>query len=231
MATKCFIVAGLVAACGLTAPVLAGAGDHAEVILARDSTGKLVVGLDFEMPVEIPESVFPGFPGHADSVPGFASLGFDEPLADRFVVDPAADLEVVLVSMDAGVGVLNSTGSAFLLPGETLYFGPSFFDYHPIWNIPVGEHGEVFSATFIARDRSGTHADSEPFTLTLTPAPCEGDFNTDNAVNTLDLVFFLGKFGGTFAHGDPGHEADLNHDGVVNTVDLVVFLGRFGQPC
>jgi hypothetical protein len=71
------------------------------------------------------------------------------------------------------------------------------------------------------------YADSLSLVLTP-PAACSGDFNHDGAVNTADLVSFLGKFGQSVAPGTP---QDMNADGVVNTLDLTRFLGRFGQPC
>ncbi|MFM9959370.1 MAG: GC-type dockerin domain-anchored protein [Phycisphaerales bacterium] len=59
---------------------------------------------------------------------------------------------------------------------------------------------------------------------------CPADFNNDGSVNTPDLTYFLGRFGGTF--NPPGSErADLNADGVVNTADLTRFLGAFGKAC
>ncbi len=59
---------------------------------------------------------------------------------------------------------------------------------------------------------------------------CPADFNNDGFVNTPDLTYFLGRFGGTF--NPPGSErADLNADGLVNTADLTKFLGAFGRSC
>ncbi|MFM9959369.1 MAG: GC-type dockerin domain-anchored protein [Phycisphaerales bacterium] len=59
---------------------------------------------------------------------------------------------------------------------------------------------------------------------------CPADFNNDGSVNTPDLTYFLGRFGGTF--NPPGSErADLNADGSVNTADLTRFLGAFGRAC
>ncbi len=60
------------------------------------------------------------------------------------------------------------------------------------------------------------------------PPPCPGDLNNDRAVNTADLVIFLGDFGSTVT---PGTGPDFNSDGSVNTTDLVFFLGRFGTAC
>ncbi|MBN8643677.1 MAG: hypothetical protein J0L61_00350 [Planctomycetes bacterium] len=59
---------------------------------------------------------------------------------------------------------------------------------------------------------------------------CRGDFNNDGVIGTPDLVYFLGRFGGTFP--PPGSEpADLNADGLVSTPDLTIFLGAFGRTC
>lgn len=61
------------------------------------------------------------------------------------------------------------------------------------------------------------------------PPVCLGDLNGDQAVNTADLVMFLGQFGHTAS--PTGSGADFVADGVVNTADLVFFLGRFGNAC
>lgn len=202
-----------------------------EVIFGRNVDGRLVADTGFAMPHKLPSSLFSAYPGFTDPFPGFESLDFDVPAEGLFTLSPGAQIEVILVSMDPGVRMLNDTGSGFLAVGETYFFGSPFFDFHPLWQVPHGYNGQVFSATFIARDRSGTHADSEPFTLTLTPAPCPGDFNGDAKVNTPDLVYFLGRFGGAPVSGEPWGGGDLNNDGAVDTQDLVAFLARFGKRC
>lgn len=65
------------------------------------------------------------------------------------------------------------------------------------------------------------------FATASTPA-CPGDLSGDSAVDTVDLVIFLGQFGQLVA---PGSGADFSGDGVINTVDLVIFLGVFGTAC
>lgn len=59
------------------------------------------------------------------------------------------------------------------------------------------------------------------------PPPCVGDLNHDGAVNTVDLVIFLGQFG----QSGSGLSADFDGNGTVNTQDLTRFLGVFGVPC
>jgi hypothetical protein len=62
---------------------------------------------------------------------------------------------------------------------------------------------------------------SEPATVTVLP-----DLVADGAIDTIDLVFFLARFG--TAGETP---ADINGDGVVNTLDLTKFLAAFGRGC
>ncbi len=63
----------------------------------------------------------------------------------------------------------------------------------------------------------------------LIPEFLLGDLNGDCAVTTVDLIFFLGRYGSV-----PGATAltgDLNGDGMVDTADLVRILPRFGSTC
>jgi len=47
------------------------------------------------------------------------------------------------------------------------------------------------------------------------------DFNTDLAVNVLDLAFLAGKYGTSNA------TCDLNGDGTVNEADITLWLAGF----
>ncbi|MFM9957761.1 MAG: hypothetical protein ACKVZJ_06775 [Phycisphaerales bacterium] len=67
------------------------------------------------------------------------------------------------------------------------------------------------------------NATSLSATLSVLP-----DFNGDNAVNTPDLVFFLGVFGTSVPAFS---SADISGDGSINTGDLVLFLASFGSTC
>ncbi len=231
MRTLCLSVVTAAAICSLSAPAFGRGGTHPEVQVAQDAAGRIVAGLPFEMPVELPDSIFPGFPGWADSVPGFASVFVADPDNGVFLPNPDSQLEFLVTDIDTGLGLLNDHGSAFMSVGETFFLGQPDFDTHPLWNIPAATHGQVFSITIVLRDRAHLMSDSEPITLTLTPAPCAGDFNNDGAINTSDLVELLVHFGQSIEHGEPGHETDMNHDGVVNTADLTQFLARFGLVC
>ncbi len=52
---------------------------------------------------------------------------------------------------------------------------------------------------------------------------CEGDLNSDNVVNGMDLAILLGAWGSGKAVGD------LNGDGIVNGADLAILLGSWGK--
>jgi len=89
-----------------------------------------------------------------------------------------------------------------------------------------GETGTVEGASAPFRGSPG------PQRVAVAPFACPGDFNSDNAVNTSDLVAFLGQFGGTCDSLPQGTRCgDFNSDNLVNTTDLVAFLVRFEQTC
>jgi len=55
---------------------------------------------------------------------------------------------------------------------------------------------------------------------------CAGDLNSDNLVNTTDLLLFLSLLGCTDYCA-----ADFNQDGISNTTDLLLFLAYYGNIC
>lgn len=78
-------------------------------------------------------------------------------------------------------------------------------------------------------NRAGTilaagRLDGQPYELLLTPA-CSGDFNLDRAVDTRDVVAFLGAW----AAGDEA--ADFDENGVLDTRDVTAFLGAWASGC
>lgn len=78
---------------------------------------------------------------------------------------------------------------------------------------------------------SATCAGANNYSGTFTASIyCPGNLvDSDNAVDTADLVRFLGRFGQPASPACSG--ADLVRDGVINTADLTRFLGRFGSLC
>ncbi|MCC7387451.1 MAG: hypothetical protein IT431_01655 [Phycisphaerales bacterium] len=60
----------------------------------------------------------------------------------------------------------------------------------------------------------------------LTPmSSCPGDFNSDGAVDTRDVLAFLNAW----SAGDP--RGDFNGDGSVNTIDVLAFLNAWSAGC
>ena len=66
--------------------------------------------------------------------------------------------------------------------------------------------------------------------VTLSPPPCEGDFDHDGDVDGSDLAVFAADFGRTDCTGSPDPcEGDFDDDGDVDGSDLAVFAADFGR--
>ena len=141
-----------------------------EVILVGcNSAGGLVVDSDFDQPVGLPASIFPGISGYATGELGIHSTVFDDPANDFFQLSVAADFRFILLAKDAGMEVWNDTGSGYMGTNDSFFIGPSPFDTHPIWNIANGTPGNAYSLTLKLHDLNGVYPDSEPFVLSFTP--------------------------------------------------------------
>ena len=114
-------------------------GHEAELIIGRTAGNQLKIHFDAKLPVDMPVSVFPGFPGWAAFEQGFESTALDEPDEDFYQLDPMSDIEFVLVSQDEGIRISSDSGGGFVPVGGTFHFGQPFFDFHPIWNIFDGQ--------------------------------------------------------------------------------------------
>ena len=148
---------------------------HEEQVLlvGRTAAGELHVHMDFNQPVELPVSIFPGIPGYAFGELAFHSTILDEPAEDLFQLSTAADFRFVLLAKDAGMEVWNDTGSGYMATNDTFFIGPSPFDTHPIWNIVNGTPGNTYSLTLMLHDLNNVYADSDPFVLSFTPIQLE----------------------------------------------------------
>lgn len=149
---------------------LALAHEEQVIVVGHTAAGALVVDSDFEQPVELPASIFPGIDGFAIGELAFHSLIADDPTNDFFQVSPAADFRFVLLAKDAGVEVWNDTGSGFMRTNESFFVGPAPFDAHPIWNIVATAPATELALTLLVRDVNGVYADSAPFALRFVAA-------------------------------------------------------------
>jgi hypothetical protein len=119
-------------------------------------------------PMDMPESTLPGFTGYVMIELAFQSL--EAPNAHGQVpLETGADIRIVLDSIDPGLLLYN--GATPLSPGGELALGSPFFHYIPLWQVPDGPQGLVYSATFHARDAAGFHTDSAPLTFSFITVP------------------------------------------------------------
>ena len=97
-------------------PVLlaAGAAAHDEIHFAHDGAGKLLIDLHLELPLLMPESQLPEFPGYTVIDMGMVALDTKNTEKGLFILDPNCSIDVTLVSIDPELGFW--TGAEFLRP-------------------------------------------------------------------------------------------------------------------
>jgi len=137
------------------------------IVVGRNAAGELKIDSDFDQPVVLPVSVFPGIPGYATGELALHSTIQDDPTNDFFQLSTAADFQLILLAKDPGMEVWNGTG--YMKTNDTLSVGPSPFDNHPVWNLMNGTPGNAYSLTLKLHDLNGVYSDSEPFVLSFTP--------------------------------------------------------------
>jgi len=137
------------------------------IVVGRNAAGKLVIDSDFDQPVGLPVSIFPGISGYATGELALHSTSFDDPTNDFFQLSTAADFRFILLAKDPGIEVW--TGAGFMNTNDMYYVGSPPFDTHPIWNILNGTPGNSYSLTLKLRDLNGVYPDSEPFELSFSP--------------------------------------------------------------
>jgi len=170
--------------------LLAGSSTRGEdeIDFGQNIAGELKSRIEFDEPLPLPRSVFPGITGYATGAVGFHSIFFDEPTNDFFQLSLAADFRFILLAKDPGMEVWNDHGSAYMTNGESFYVGPPIFDTHPVWNIVSGTTGNVYSLTLKLHDVNGVYADSDPVTISFTPiAPATLSIQ-DNPDSTVTIT-------------------------------------------
>jgi hypothetical protein len=159
-----------------------------------------------------------GFPNLGPGVPVSLNYsvertgGADSPEAgEDLLVEYWSDAgEWVVLRTFAGNGLDETDFTSFsdALPADALHTNFRF-RFHRLQG-SVGEFDDYFV---------------DDISITLPSAPCPGDLNGDNVVDTADLGILIGEF------GIPGALADLNEDGTVDTADLGILIGVFGTSC
>lgn len=214
----CLAAAAWFCACGV-------ARGHEELIIGRTAANQLKIHFHAKLPVDMPVSVFPGFPGWVAVEQGFESTSLDEPDEDFFQLDQNSDIEFVLVSQDPGIRISNDTGNGYTPVGGTFHFGQPFFDFHPIWNIFDGAPGSEYSIVLFVRDRAAISSDSEEVIVTFTPVrPAAGDADGNGVIDAADITVFINVLLGI--DSDPVHVAgaDVDASGAADGEDIAPFV-------
>jgi hypothetical protein len=161
---RCILCVAAIVAAGMSQSL---AHEEQVIVVGRNAAGELVVDSDFDQPVELPVSIFPGIPGYATGELALHSTILDDPTNDFFQLSAAADFRFILLAKDPGMEVWNGTG--YLGTSEVYSIGTSPFDVHPVWNLVNGTPGTEYALTLMLRDLNGVYPDSEPFVLSFTP--------------------------------------------------------------
>lgn len=198
---------------------------HDEVHFAHDGAGKLVIDLHLELPLLMPESQLPEFPGYVVVDMGMVALDAKDAKKGLFILDPSCSIDITLVAIDPELGFW--TGTQFLPVGESHTLGHPYFHLHFVYHATETAHpGEHYQMTFVASDSTGLYQPSEPFTLIFEPFEvCEGDVNLDGTTDQGDLGILLANYGQSVL---PNTDGDLNGDGTVDQADLGILLTDYG---
>jgi hypothetical protein len=93
------------------------------------------------------------------------------------------------------------------------------------WRLPPSGGIDDVRVRVVARDIRFQNA-SDGAAISILPGDgCPADFNSDGAVNTLDVLAFLNAW----SAGEPS--ADFNADGQINTLDVLAFLNAWSAGC
>jgi len=198
------------------------------------------------IPAWIVEADFFLNPGNlSSSTPPPAALA--EPYASGYIFLPAAEEFIPLVAtiQEPTDGSTFFVGDIVTFFAEIEYGEPPYtFKWYSDENGYLGAGQELktnalsvvrrdgsivpHTITLMASDSQGNTA-SDSIQVTITPKPCEGDFDKDGDVDGSDLAVFAMDFGRTNCDINPECEGDFDHDNDVDGSDLAVFAADFGR--
>ena len=230
---RALTAAAVLAAAVFSTPVAEGHG----VIIGRTAAGQLTAHVEVDLPVALPPSAVPGVLGYADFEPGIASAELPEPDADLFQLADNCNIQFELVAMEPGLQIVSDH---VWMVGETVLFGPPFFDFHLVFNIPAGPTGTPYSLQFRLHDLAGVYTDSDLVTLQFvaveTVCHCRGDMGHDHVRDGRDIQAFVDCVTSAVS-GQPlveaCHCADMDGDGAIDDHDVEHFIEHLlaGESC
>ena len=201
------------------------AHEEAVIVAGRTGAGQLVADADFDQPVGLQPSIFPGIPGYATGELAFHSTILDDPADDFFQLsNGGADIRFVLLAKDPGIEVWNDTGSAFMQVNDRFFIGSAPFDVHPIWNLVSGTPGHAASLTLKLIDLKHVYSDSEPFVLSFTPATAQPTLASTTSLSASATTLSAGQPLTLTATVAPGPAATVP-SGTVPSGDVTFFDG------
>ena len=203
---------------------------------AEGGIAALHAHIDLPQPVGLEPSIFAGFPGYATGAFGFSNTQINEAAEDLFMLSESSSISAVLLELSGGL-VIND-GLHVMTPGDALNFGPPFFDYHPVFSLPVGGSGQ---ARFVLHDASGIYSPSEEFVIAFaaTNPHCRADIGAqggvrgaDGVLDNNDFIAFITLFFEADAVADQGVAGGLpGSDGAFDNNDFIAFIGAFFNDC
>lgn len=132
-----------------------------------------------------------------------------------------------------GVDLLNGAGGAAPGGGVVEFQSAPYPEGSTLSSVRIRYVRPVDAGTYTTLISNGCYAvTTNPADFTITPAVCPADLDRNGAVDTNDLLFFLGRFGSiaNVPNSFPWR-CDFNYDLVVSTPDLIFLLARFGTTC
>lgn len=156
------------AAFGLAAPALAQHEHHELLEIGRTDADVLEFHTHAMLPIPVPVSTFPEFPGFATAEVAFESLAAPNSHGQLPLL-AGSDIRVIVLAADPGLTLFD--GLTPVPIGGEVVLGAPFFHYLPVWSIAPGSPPGEYTVTLMARDAAGLQADSAPFQVSFTPVP------------------------------------------------------------